>query len=196
MSSSKPYLKIQSRLSHFFRQHFKKVSPVAHQTSFLILFWTQTITEKRSNFDSKPWAYPFGKIQYDHPQNYPPNKRSFRSTPPSKTSSSIFTYSILTRKNQKETFQFWLKSWVNTFGKIQYPNEMKMKMKIVINALFGLFSRLKHRQTSFLILFWQKSIKKKLSNFDRQNYELTPVEKSNMTWKSLLYTLFSVFLAV
>ena len=56
----------------------------------------------------------------------------------------MFSYSILTKKKKtikKELFNFDLKIMVNPFEKIQYGNAT---MKVFINALFGLFSRLKH----------------------------------------------------
>ena len=108
------------------------------------------------------------------PQHESLYKRSFWCFQPSKKSSYIFPYSILTRKIKKKLANFDSESWVNLFEKIQYgtPN-----MKVFINALFGIFSRLKHCQTSFFYI---------LTKINEKNFQtLTPnpgltLEKSNM----------------
>ena len=48
-------------------------------------------------------------------------------------------------------------------------------MKIVVNAVFGLFSRLKHRQPSFLLLFWEEKQSKRNFPILTQNHGLTPI---------------------
>ena len=111
---------------------------------------------------------PLWKNPIWHPQNEGLYKRSFRSFYLSKTSSNIFSYSIFTKKQSKRNLPILTQNCELT--PLEKSNIWQPQNEIFIHSLFGLFSRLKHRQAFFLILFWQKTINKKLSNFHAKSW--------------------------
>ena len=132
----------------FINALFDRFSRLKHrQSSFLILFWQTTIKKKLSNFHSKCWDNPFRKIQYGNPNMKVFINAFFGLSCRLNFVKHLFFLLFWQKKyNQKETFPFWLKNAYK--NSIWHP-----KMKVLINALFGIFSSLKHRQTSFLLLF-------------------------------------------
>ena len=131
------------------------------QPSFVLLFWEQK--QSKRNFPILTQNH--GLTPLENPIWHPKNEsQSFRYFSCLKHRQNTFSYSILTKKTFKnKLYNFESKSWVNHFGK---NPKWHPKMKVFINALFGLFSRLKDRQKSFLILFnWQKQSKRNFPIF-------------------------------
>ena len=148
-----------------YKRSFRSFEPsITWSNIFSYSIWQKSIKTKLSSFDSKLWVFKGVKTPLEKSNMTPPKWKSLYTLfSVGLTSSSIFLILFWQKTINKKFSNFHAKWWVKPFRKIQYGTP---KIKVFINALFDLFNRLKHRQSSFLIPFKQKTIKKKFSNFD------------------------------
>ena len=118
----------------FFLEHYL--------TLFLVSFWPTTNKEKKYILWPKACVNPFGKmrflglwkITFFYGQN---KKVSFLSR-------TLFLVLFGPKTTQQKNIIFWLKEWVNPFGKMRFLGLWKTELFMAKKGFFSIYNIIKH----------------------------------------------------